>query len=68
MKNIFCSWSLSRFLYLAAGLLFILVAAKDRMWFMIPVGMYFVAMAIFKLGCASGSCAAFTKEENKTLK
>ncbi len=66
MKKIFPNWSFSRILYLAAGLLFILVAVKDRMWFMIPVGLYFVAMGIFKLGCASGSCATFPKENTKT--
>jgi hypothetical protein len=29
----------------------------DKAWFLIPLGLYFVAMAIFKFGCASGNCA-----------
>ncbi|QBO57899.1 hypothetical protein [Chryseobacterium salivictor] len=64
MKNIFQNWTLSRFLYLAGGIFFVLIAANDRVWLMIPFGLYFMAMAIFKLGCVAGACEVPRKEEN----
>ena len=65
MKTFLQSWTLSRLLYLAAGIFFVLIAANDRVWFMIPFGLYFMAMAIFKFGCAGGACAIpQNKEEN----
>ena len=67
MKNIFQTWTLSRFLYLAAGLFFVLVAANDRVWFMIPFGLYFMAMAIFKFGCSAGACQIPQEEEKENL-
>lgn len=56
MKTLFQTWTLTRFLYLAAGIFFVLIAVNDRVWFMIPFGLYFMAMAIFKFGCAGGAC------------
>ena len=63
MKNLFQNWTLSRFLYLAAGISFVLIAVNDRVWFMIPFGLYFMAMAIFKFGCAAGACQVQQKKE-----
>ncbi|WHF50641.1 hypothetical protein QGN23_09335 [Chryseobacterium gotjawalense] len=63
MKSLFQNWTLSRFLYLAGGIFFVLIAANDRVWLMIPFGLYFMAMAIFKLGCAAGACEIPRKEE-----
>ncbi len=63
MKTFFQTWTLSRFLYLTAGLFFVLVSANDRVWFMIPFGLYFMAMAIFKFGCAAGACQVPQKKE-----
>ena len=65
MRNLFKTWTLSRFLYLAAGIFFVLIAANDRVWFMIPFGLYFMAMAIFKFGCAGGACQVPLKKEEK---
>lgn len=67
MKNMFKTWTLSRFLYLAAGIFFVLIAANDRVWFMIPFGLYFMAMAFFKFGCAGGACHVPAKNEKKHL-
>ncbi|SEV83363.1 hypothetical protein [Kaistella antarctica] len=67
MKTIFQTWTLSRFLYLAAGMFFVLIASNDRVWFMIPLGLYFMAMAIFKFGCAAGACQIPQKEEEENL-
>ncbi|QDP85107.1 hypothetical protein FNJ88_05855 [Chryseobacterium sp. SNU WT5] len=63
MKSFVQKWTLSRLLYLLAGTFFVLVAAFDRVWLMIPLGLYFMAMAIFKFGCASGACGISSKEE-----
>ena len=67
MKTIFQTWTLSRFLYLAAGVFFVLIAANDRVWLMIPFGLYFMAMAIFKFGCAAGACQIPQEEEKENL-
>ena len=56
MRKFFSNWPLSRVLYLSAGILFIVVAVMDQVWFMVPVGLYFAAMAVFRFGCAGGSC------------
>lgn len=56
MKNVLTNWDLRRILYLVGGIFFTIVAIKDQTWWMIPFGLYFVAMAIFRFGCASGNC------------
>lgn len=63
MKKIMQGWTISRVLYLAGGIFFILVAAFDRAWFMIPLGLYFMAMSIFRFGCVGGACEIVGKEE-----
>ena len=63
MKSLLETWTLSRFLYLAAGMFFVLIAANDRVWFMIPFGLHFMAMAIFKFGCAAGTCQVSQKKK-----
>ncbi|QOW11249.1 hypothetical protein Q73A0000_13205 [Kaistella flava (ex Peng et al. 2021)] len=65
MKNLFKTWTLNRFLYLAAGIFFVLIATNDRVWFMIPFGLYFIAMAIFKFGCAGGACQIPLKKKEE---
>ncbi len=62
MKTLIQTWTLSRFLYLAAGIFFVLIALNDRVWLMIPFGIYFMAMSIFKFGCAGGVCEVPRKE------
>ena len=67
MKTLFQTWTLSRFLYLAAGVFFVLIAANDRVWFMIPFGLYFMSIAIFKFGCVAGTCQIPQEEEEENL-
>ena len=43
-------------MYLIGGIWAITQSLMDRMWILIPFGLYFVAMAVFKFGCASGKC------------
>ncbi len=45
-----------RWIYLLGGIFFIVLAIKDQTWWLIPFGLYFAAMSIFKFGCASGNC------------
>ncbi len=57
MKAFFRDWNFRRNIYLIGGIWAITQSLMDRMWILIPFGLYFVAMAIFKFGCASGNCA-----------
>ncbi|GGP03863.1 hypothetical protein GCM10010992_13890 [Cloacibacterium rupense] len=56
MKDFLRDWNIRRTIYLIGGIWAIFQSVMDRMWMLIPFGMYFVAMGIFKFGCASGSC------------
>ena len=67
MKNLTQSWTVRRWLYLLAGLFFVLIAINDRVWFMIPFGLYFMAMALFKFGCAGGTCEISQNEDKEPL-
>lgn len=56
MKNFFKDWNLRRIIYLIGGIWAIVQSVMDKAWILIPLGLYFTAMAIFKFGCASGNC------------
>ena len=56
MKNFLSDWNFRRIIYLVGGILFVFMAVNDRTWWLIPFALYFIAMAIFKFGCASGNC------------
>lgn len=56
MKKILFAGNLSRIIYLFAGIIFVFMAVNDRTWWVIPFAAYFIAMAIFKFGCASENC------------
>ena len=56
MKNIFANWDLARTFYLLAGIWIMAQGVTDRLWFFVPVGLYFIYMAVFKKGCAGGNC------------
>mgnify|MGYP007013242908 FL=1 len=40
----------------------------DSMWVLVPFGIYFAAMGLFKFGCAAGNCevpySKIEKQEN----
>lgn len=66
MNTLLKNWNLRRIIYLIGGVFFILIAVNDRSWWMIPFGLYFIAMAIFRFGCASGNCdVPFTNNKEK---
>jgi hypothetical protein len=56
MKDFLSGWNLRRTFYLLGGIWMIAQSVMDRMWIFIPFGIYFVAMAVLKFGCASGNC------------
>ncbi len=67
MKNLLMDWNLRRIIYLVGGIWMILQSIMDKMWVLVPFGLYFVAMAILKFGCAAGNCAVpYSKEQDKT--
>lgn len=66
MKNFFTDWNFRRILYLIGGIWMVSQSVMDKMWYLIPFGLYFIAMAIFKFGCASGNCAVPYQKENET--
>ena len=48
--------SLRRILYLLGGIFFCIIACKDEVWWLAIAGLYFIAMSVFRFGCASGNC------------
>jgi hypothetical protein len=56
MKNILTDWNFRRVFYLIGGIWMIAQSIMDHMWVLVPFGIYFAAMGIFKFGCAAGNC------------
>ncbi|WP_187477364.1 hypothetical protein [Amniculibacterium sp. G2-70] len=58
IKNILIikGWNFRRILYLIGGFWMVALSVKDQEWWMSIFGLYFIAMSIFKFGCASGNC------------
>lgn len=56
MNNILKNWNLRRILYLLGGIFFVVASIKDQFWIILPFGLYFIAMAVFRFGCAKASC------------
>ena len=69
MKNFLTDWNFRRILYLIGGIWMVAQSVMDRMWILVPFGLYFIAMAVLKFGCASGNCSvpySEIKEKEKT--
>ncbi len=56
MNNFFRDWDFRRILYLLGGIFFVFTAINDKTWWLILFGLYFMAMSVFRFGCASGNC------------
>ena len=67
MNALLKNWDLRRALYFVGGLFFVLVALNDRSWWMIPFGLYFISMAVFRFGCASGNCEIPLQKKDSEL-
>ena len=65
MNNLMKNWNFRRILYLIGGLGMIATAIGDNTWWLAIFGLYFMAMAIFQFGCASGNCSINEKEQPK---
>ncbi len=67
MQNVLKNWDIRRIFYLLGGIFFIITAIKDLIWWIAIFGIYFMAMAIFRFGCAAGNCEVplTKKEENQ---
>lgn len=55
-KRLTTGWSFMRIIYLLMGVLILSQSIADRQWMLSFVGLYFIAMALFALGCAGGTC------------
>jgi len=54
--RILTGWNWIRMIYLLTGIAIIIQAIVTAQWIGIALGGYFAAMAIFRFGCAAGSC------------
>ena len=67
MQNIIKNWSFVRLLRLVMGIVLVVEAVKSGMWFLVAVGVVFVAMPLLNIGCcATGNCAVPTHHLNNT--
>lgn len=67
-KNIVKSWNFIRVIRLAMGIFLVVEAVKSGMWFLVFVGVIFVAMPLFDIGCcAAGNCSVPKRDFGKTV-
>lgn len=64
MNSIIKNWNLRRIFYLLGGIFFVVASLKDQFWIILPFGIYFIAMAIFRFGCAKGDCSVTSQNKN----
>ena len=66
MDNIFKNWNFVRLLRLAMGIFLVVEATQSGMWILVAVGMVFVVMPLFNIGCcAAGNCSVPTRNSKK---
>lgn len=68
-ERILTGWNFRRVIYGLMGIVLIVQSINLHEWFGIFVGLYFAAMGIFALGCASGNCsgeACYTGSNNSS--
>ena len=62
MDNLFKNWNFVRLLRLAMGIFLVVEATQSGMWILVAVGMVFVVMPLFNIGCcAAGNCSVPTR-------
>jgi len=67
-QRILSGWNFQRFIYVVLGVAVIVQSAIQREWIGILLGIYFVSMGIFALGCAAGNCfggSCYTEKPGK---
>ncbi|AZA51218.1 hypothetical protein EG346_24970 [Chryseobacterium carnipullorum] len=66
MDNLFKNWNFVRLLRLAMGIFLVVEATQSGMWILVAVGMVFVVMPLFNIGCcAAGNCSVPTRNSKK---
>lgn len=56
LNGLLKNWNLSRILFLFLGISILYQTTQSNEWFGYIIGIYFLLMGIFSLGCASGNC------------
>lgn len=62
------NWNFRRVLYLFGGIAFVAIGIADSSWWISVFGIYFMSMAIFQFGCASGNCSVGHTNNKPTQK
>ncbi len=67
-ERVLYNWHSVRVVYLVIGLLITIYAVVTKEWTGFLPGAYFMSMAVFHFGCATGGCyvAPIKKAEKKT--
>ena len=65
IQNILKNWNLIRLLRLAMGIFLVVEAIKSGMWFLVAIGVVFVAMPLLNIGCCSTSNCSMSKKKKK---
>ena len=64
VNSLLKNWNLSRILFLFLGISILYQTTQSNEWFGYIIGVYFMVMGIFSLGCASGNCGIPSNFEN----
>lgn len=56
LSGLLKNWNLSRILFLFLGISILYQTTQSNEWFGYIIGIYFLMMGVFSLGCASGNC------------
>lgn len=57
MKNkILTGWNIRRVIYAVMGLAIVVQSILQKEWMGLPLGGILIAMSLFAVGCAAGSC------------
>ena len=68
LENKFRSWNFLRILRLVMGIFLVIEAVKSGMWFLVFVGVVFVAMPLLNIGCcATGNCSIPKQNSEKAV-
>lgn len=69
MKNLFVQWSFMRFLRLALAVYLACQAYTTKQWFFGMFALFFLAQAVFNIGCCGPSgCNVSQKKQNNDTK
>lgn len=64
MKNLFATWHFMRFLRLALALYLAYQAYMTSQWFFGMFALFFMAQAVFNVGCCNASGCSVSQKDN----